>query len=227
MSALLKPAATGFTSIPVKLFKSRHDLWCAFLAHRSDLPEGESGKWKVSKFTVERQDVGLSNLRSIIAGAAYRQVMPGSYTRLTYGGGVVMSDTDAEKYEHRPALAATGNVLVTGLGMGMVMPFLLCNPAVTAVTVIEKSPDVIALSAAHFAHPKLTVIQADAHEWRPPKGTVYDFCWHDIWPELCVDNLKEMASLTRKFARFGKPVQDCWGRDFLRRERRRNSRRWW
>ncbi len=216
-----------FARIPKPAYKDLYSLRTALSEHKSDLPAGKSGDWQVSKFSVTKEDVMLSNMRLIMSGAGYRTVDPGSYTRLSYKGGVVMSDTKAEKIEHYPALAATGNVLITGLGMGMILPFILCNSAVTAVTVVEKSPDVIGLSAAHFAHSKLTVIEGDAHEWRPPVGTRYDFCWHDIWTDLCGDNLEGMAKLTRKFARYGKPVQDCWGRDYLRRERRRETRYNW
>lgn len=214
-----------FTPIAAEHFSTSHDLWRAFLAHRSDLPEGKSGDWSVTKFSVTKEDVMISNMRLVMSGAGYRAIQPGDYTRLCHGSAVVMSDTQAEKYEHQAALKAQGRVLVTGMGMGMVMPFLLCNPRVTAVTVVERSQDVINLSAAHFQHPKLRVIHADAMTWKPEKGETFDFCWHDIWTDLCGDNLPQMATLTRRFARFGKPVQDCWGRDYLRRERARERRR--
>jgi spermidine synthase len=83
------------------------------------------------------------------------------------------------------------------------------------ITVIEKSPDVIKLSGPHYLkrYPdKLTIIQADAFTWEPPKGMRYDVVWHDIWNNNCSDNLVEMDQLEQKYEYIA-DWQGCWDRE--------------
>ena len=68
----------------------------------------------------------------------------------------------------------------------------------------------------------LEIIEADAYLYQPPKGIRYSVVWHDIWPDLCEDNLKEMGTLHR---RYGKRCdwQGSWGKELLRHHRRRDK----
>jgi spermidine synthase len=109
---------------------------------------------------------------------------------------------------------------------------VLDKPEVESVTVIEKYQDVIDLVAPHYAHPKLTVICADIYEWTPPKGTVYDTIYFDIWPNICTDNLKDMEKLHRRFAsKLNKANphrwMDSWLKDALKAQLRREKRNPW
>jgi hypothetical protein len=189
---------------------------------KSSIPPGKSGEWSVEQFTVEPRDAALENLRMTIGGYGHRRVPPGTYTRLTRGPwNCVMSDTPAEIMDHvEPVRRATGSVLITGLGLGIVVRAVLLKPGVTDVTVIERSPDVMALVAPHVSDPRLTIIQADAFEWKPPKGKRWDVVWHDIWDDICSDNLEGMGRLHRKFARRC-GWQGSWARAECLRARRR------
>jgi spermidine synthase len=131
-----------------------------------------------------------------------------------------MSNTDMEIRTHRAAIQeAKGNVLVTGLGLGMYLTAILAKEEVNSVTVIEKSEDLIRLVSPHFIDDqRVTVICADAFYWKPPKDAHYDFVWHDIWPDICSDNLKEMTKLKRKFAQKA-DLQMCWAESECRRLR--------
>lgn len=81
---------------------------------------------------------------------------------------------------------------------------MLDKPAVDKVTVIEISPDVITLVGSylkeHFGA-RLEIIEADAFTWQPPRGVRYGAVWHDIWDNICSDNLPEMHKLHRKYGR--------------------------
>ena len=80
----------------------------------------------------------------------------------------------------------------------------LDKPEVEHVTVVELSKDVIALVAGHYKArygDRLTVVHADALDWKPPKGARYDAVWHDIWPDICGDNWETMKRLHRKYGR--------------------------
>lgn len=182
-----------------------------------DIPPGTSGEWTVSRFVVTEDDVGLSNLRLIRDGQLRRIVPPGTYSRLTHAGeGVVMSDTPAEAHEHRRFyLNARGSILINGLGLGFSLQAILQKPAVTHVTIIERSADVISLVAPTYtADPRVTVINADAMTWRPPKNTRYGAVWHDIWTTICADNKPTMTNLRRAYAR-RTAWQGCWSEEYL------------
>lgn len=218
---------------------------------RVDVPEGSSGAWRVERFTVSEQASHASLLYAINHRAERGRSIPaGTYTRLMRGQKVVMSDTPAEIADHWPmGVRAKGSVLILGLGLGVVaqmcldktnhsfypdfdgVPMDSISPAVDHVTVVERDPDVIALVAPHYLgrYPdRVTIIQADALDWRPPKGTHYQAVWCDIWDDLCTDNLPQMALLRRRYARRADWV-GCWGQHLLVRERRREvaeRRRW-
>ena len=58
----------------------------------------------------------------------------------------IMQDTTREYREHEQFLKdAHGDVLVAGLGLGMINEYLMNNPNITSVTIIEKFQDVIEL----------------------------------------------------------------------------------
>lgn len=98
-----------------------------------------------------------------------------------HGKCVMNSAPDLEIGLNRPVIeAAQGDVLITGLGIGYILIPILAKPEVRSVTVIEKCQDVVDLVLPYLAHPKLTVILADAFEWVP--SGAYDTMWFDIYP---------------------------------------------
>jgi len=195
--------------------------------YKSTVPEGMSGSWSVKKFTVSEEQSQIDMLRSL--GHAGRYVPPGSYTQLLHDGSTVMSDTPDECHDFREfEQNAKGHVLINGLGLGVCTQAVLRKPEVTQVTVIEIAQDVINLVAPYIADPRLAVICADAYTWEPPKAVRYGAVWHDIWSNLCTDNLKLMTKLHRKY---GKRCewQGSWCRDLLQWQKRRETvenRRW-
>ena len=178
------------------------------------IPDGVSGDWRVESFEVTEQESKFSMIRAMQHPEEY--VLPGKYQRLMRGGTVVMSDTRMEMNELRPIkYSAKGNVLLNGLGLGVCLRIVLQKPEVLNVTVIEKSLDVINLVGNYFNDSRVSIVNADAFEWIPPKGVRYDAVWHDIWDDMCSDNLKEMTQLKRKYSRKS-DWQGCWSESFLR-----------
>lgn len=171
------------------------------LIEKVSVPEGRSGAWSVERFTVNPDQSRFDAIRALTRGSR-RYVRPGTYTRLMRGAQVVMSDTPDEMSDHiEPVRRATGSVLINGLGLGMVLNAVL-KASITDVTVVEKSEDVIRLVAQHYTtDPRVTIVCADALEFQPPKGKRYDVVWHDIWDNICSDNLDEMITLHRKYGR--------------------------
>ena len=126
---------------------------------------------------------------------------------LLLDGDVMMSDTENERLTNRQAvIGAHGDVLIAGLGIGMILIPMLQRPEVRSVTVLEKSADVIALVEPAIREytiyaSKLAVIEADCFAWVMPKGLKWDWIYFDIWPDICTDNLPEIAQLKRKYSR--------------------------
>lgn len=190
----------------------------------ANVPPGQSGNWRVFTTTLTEADAKLENVRMAFSGER-RYVRAGTYTVLAQGPTVVMSDTPAEKQEHyEPARRAVGRVLINGLGLGLIARACLAKPEIESVTVIELSPDVIALTAPHVVDPRLEIIQADAYTWEPPRGLVYDVVWHDIWPTISSENLAQMAKLHRKYARRCR-WQGSWAKEECQYMRRRERER--
>jgi len=180
-----------------------------------DVPKGRSGDWRIERYAVSERDALMFNIRNECRYASDRNIKPGTYTRLMCRYTVVMSDTPAEKRDHIEFIKrAKGQILINGLGLGYAIEVCCRKGTVEHITVIEKSPDVIKLSGPHYLkrYPdKLTIIQADAFTWEPPKGMRYDAVWHDIWNNHCSDNLVEMDQLEKKSQGIA-DWQGSWGR---------------
>jgi hypothetical protein len=103
----------------------------------------------------------------------------------------IMSDTPAEIVEHALALNnATGNVLITGLGLGCLPHALLSKPDVTRIDIIEIDPDVIELTGAYFIDPRVHIHQGSAADLSAvPADLRWDYAWHDIWSHISAKNL--------------------------------------
>lgn len=174
------------------------------------VPEGKRGNWSVEQFEISKSD-------AVFAMFSYkgRAPSPGKYTRLMRGRGVVMSDVPAEKRDHfSPVLQAKGHCLLNGLGLGMVLNACLLRPGVERITVVEIDPDVVALVAPHYRDPRVEIVIANAFDYKPPKGIRYGMVWHDIWSDMCADNLPEMAKLHRKYGRRC-DWQGSWGKSYI------------
>lgn len=196
------------------------------------MPEGEVGAARVSHFELKGDALLLANVRAICSGFGIGMVSTGRYARLSIGSVLWMSDTQLERRSSEEFLCeARGDVLISGLGLGMVVVPLLSDSKVHSITVIERSEDVVQLIEPRLkAMPggeKLTVIVADVFEWQPPKGQTWDVIYHDVWLDICTGNLKEIAVLKRKFARRKRPGgwHGAWLHGWLTRRRRQEQRR--
>ncbi len=177
------------------------------------LPEMTCGPWTIKRVTVTKDEAKLNALRAGIKGSR-RYVPPGTYTALIHDQrGTVMSDTPDEMRDHFEIVRwARGHVLINGLGLGMVLQAVLKKPEVSAVTVVEIDPSIIAMVYPQYQDPRLTVVQDDAFSYKPPKGVRYGAVWHDVWDSICRDNLPEMTKLRRRYGR-RTDWQGCWAED--------------
>lgn len=185
-----------------------------FVPMQKIVPPGKLGRIEVKHFTITESEAKFAALRAA-CGHPDELVQAGDYVSLYVGHTLVMSDTQHEQRTSLPFVkAATGEVLVAGLGLGMVLVPVLKKPEVTRVVVVEKEPDVVALVAPHVESPKLLVVVGDIHQWTPPRGTKYDSIFFDIWANVCLDHLDDMNKLHHRFQRYLRPGgwMDSWKR---------------
>lgn len=191
-----------------------------------DVPVGVDGNWKIERVNVDNAQAEKNVMFAQIAAYQGRRVLPvpaGVYTQLLHGTELVMSDTPSEMLDHREFVRiATGCVFVAGLGIGMVLQALLNKTAVTHITVVELSKNVIRLVAPHykarFGSERLSIHQGDAITWTPPKGThkdPFDAAWFDIWNYKCSDNLDDITKIKRRWSRWAK-WRGFWAEDQIR-----------
>jgi hypothetical protein len=113
--------------------------------------------------------------------------------------------------------AARGHTVVFGLGMGWLTGNLALRTEVDQVTVVERDGDVIDLVRATGvfdqlpadARAKITIIQADALEWRPREPV--DTLQADIWLTLLEDGKLDAAR--RMHDNVGARAMYFWGQE--------------
>ena len=182
--------------------------------------ELQVGDFQIGHQTLDEEFVKHEKMMSIFSHSygETRDLEPGTYVELRQVfpqedgpdryGSVIMSDTPMERRTNRMFVdVAKGEVLIAGLGIGMVLWPLLQKEEVTGVTIIENEPDIIALVEPVFqpiagkTRTELTVIEASIFDWPLPKGAMWDTIYFDIWADICGDNWSEMKKLNRRFSR--------------------------
>lgn len=111
--------------------------------------------------------------------------------------------------------AASGHVLIGGLGMALMAYAVARKPSVTKVTVVERDPEVAAL-APEFAHidswperDKLEIVVHDLLTYRAPEPV--DFLYVDIWRGYRAD--PKIADMQAIHAACPAPRVGYWGQE--------------
>jgi hypothetical protein len=76
--------------------------------------------------------------------------------------------------------AAKGDVLIAGLGIGLILLPIQEKEEVTSITIVELHQEVIDLISPYIPlHPKVTIVNDDIFTYIPDR--TYDTIWVDIW----------------------------------------------
>lgn len=181
------------------------------------------GNAEIHVYEIDEEAAAFSYLR----GGRDQGIPMGTYTRLLVNDDIMMSDTPFEYRSHIDFfMRACGEILINGLGLGCCLDYLLKTKSsvIDHITVIEKNENVIKLVSPYFdGDDRVIIIHADAFEYKPPKGKTYNVVWHDIWVDMCLDNLPQMTKLHRKYGRRC-DWQDSWQKTYLQRIKRKNKR---
>ena len=163
------------------------------------LPEGTSGNFEIKHYTNQTTENNWEQYLTMKNESAEE------YTVLLKDGCPmpIMQDSYAEYAEHQWLWDnATGDVLIGGLGLGVIHQTLMDNPDVTSVTIIENSQDVIDLVWDDCdKDDTFTLITADIETWIPPADSSWDVAWFDTWLMDNVLSLDEYIDLMN--ARYG------------------------
>ncbi len=159
-----------------------------------------------------------------------------NYVRLfKKGSGVMMSDTPMERNTNEGFLReANGDVIVFGLGLGLIIIPLLSDPTIKSITVIELYQDLIDMVSPILKpldkESRLTIIQGNAFTYKPKKEIKFDTIYFDIWQDICADDYEEHKKLMRMFRKHlnkdnPKSFMDCWLHERHKRALRNGRRR--
>jgi len=177
------------------------------------LSVGQTKDFELKKRKITKHDVEVMELRAIFNPQS--NIIPpkiGTLMVLSRKSGnswrddCVMSDAEYEKITNREILnVARGNVLIAGLGIGMILIPLLKDKEIKKITVVEKEKDLIDLIFSkvkkHDKANKLEIIHSDIFELDLPKEQKFDVIYFDIWDNVCGDNYQQMKDLKKKFSK--------------------------
>ena len=218
-------------------------LWSPFVPMIEVLPEARSGEYEINHFDLTEAQVQWERLRSVMnrSYGETRSLHPGRYCKLSHfpadnrnGETVIMSDTGMERSTNKTVVyKASGEVLLGGLGLGMIVIPLMANPRVCNITVVEHNPAVIELVQAPLerylkAHDltrvELHIQQGNIFEAERYRGRRFDTIYFDIWNSINGDHWEEMKLLRRKWRNMRAPGSwiDCWRAD----ETRAQAKEW-
>ena len=157
------------------------------------LKDGKTGDFELSHF-----EIGENNLYAMFHG-----IPCGKFVRLLHNGSVVMSDTDMEKRTNANFVRnAHGNVLIGGLGIGLILLAIQDKPEVEKIVVVEKHREVIDLVKDQLPlNEKVEVVNADVWEYVPAEkfNTIYMDIWNFINTDVYRDSMKPLIAKYRKF----------------------------
>lgn len=190
-----------------------------YMAELYHEPHFETENWIVRTFEITKD-----NWYAIVRDG----ILPGKYVSLnskrqnnSWDNTCMMSDTPMERFTNQEFInKAYGNVLIAGLGIGMVPAAIADKDDVESITILEIDQEIIDLIEPLIRkyvpnQHKIAIIQADAYKYpKSYNGNKYDSIWLDIWPEL--PNTKEDHAMFKKLFNLYKPIMvkpnfDGWG----------------
>lgn len=203
----------------------------------------EKNDWVITKISLTEEEVRyerIKNLRNPFM--VYGLKANFEYVKLFRKKDAIwMSDTPMERNSNDKFIQnANGDVLIFGLGLGLIIFPLLEKESVKSIKVVELNQEIIDLVSPYIkakdTHNKFSVVQGDAYEHHKIDNKKYDCVYGDIWRDISTDNYEEMKTLTKNWKnRINRSNPnsfiDHWMKDFLkgeiRKEQRESSRCYW
>lgn len=191
------------------------------------IPEGKVNDYEVEHMTVPANSpLSTASMRTVLLGGHENEPVvyqhETTWHRLTYDGGVWMTDLPIEQAQHDTHLEHfCGKVLVGGLGLGYAVNTLLKRKEIEKVVVVEKADEVIQLVAPHiwdfWSHGKdrYEVVHADLFDYLADDKEQYDFGFYDLWQSDSESTFHEFIPRLRELSGNVDNVV-CWNEDIMR-----------
>lgn len=166
------------------------------------LPEKQIGDFQISHFELGEFYVKAFLLRDIFTGREeHKGLKPGKFVKLCRKGSIIMSDLPMEYQTNSKFIQKVhGDVLIAGLGLGLVLITIQDNPEVKTITIIEKHQEIIDLIFPHLPIEKqCKVVCEDIFNYIPKKK--FNTIYFDIWNDVNYD-IQEIEILRDKFIEY-------------------------
>jgi hypothetical protein len=128
---------------------------------------------------------------------------------LTKNNEIVMNTTEFELLTNKEFLEkSNGDILIIGLGLGMVVYPLLNDPNVTSIKIIENDPTLIQYIGNKISNydnlNKVTIISGDAYTYHNVMdiNEKYDTIFLDFWTQLNKENVEEVTTIKENYRPF-------------------------
>lgn len=122
---------------------------------------------------------------------------------------IVMCSTEFELLTNKEFVEnANGDILIIGLGLGMVVYPLLNDPTVTSIKIIENDPTLIQYIgnkiSSYDASNKVTIVSGDAYTYHNVMDVneKYDTIFLDFWNQLNKGNIEEVTTVKENYRSF-------------------------
>lgn len=175
-----------------------------FIQLSTVLPEMVGNKFKIKHYKIPVFDVfkKMRNSMSENSHVSLEHLIDHNftYTKLSDKNGVWMSDTPMETVSNQNFInKANGDVLIFGLGIGLIVfPLLNCDE-IKSITIIEREKEIIDMVGQHLKSDKVTIILGDADTMEFAKGTKFDTIYFDIWQDISSENYEHMQTLHKRY----------------------------
>jgi len=161
------------------------------------------GSAEIILFNITEQDVEKIR-RPTFFGYNYYEyydLIPGKYVKLRVNDELVMTNTPMEIRTNQEIIKeAKGNVLIGGLGLGIILTAIAEKKEVTKIVVVEKESDVINLVVPFLTKKtksKVKIINEDVFNFTTEEK--FDVLYFDIWNTISYKNYDDMKLLTEKY----------------------------
>ena len=189
-----------------------------------DIPKGKSGKFGIThRLYREGDEFTVVSLRTaIMTGQKPTRTIAtqdGVIHELREKGNVWMTDAPCESYQHmRFVPKLFGNVLVGGLGLGLICKMIARSKDVSKVVVVEKSKNVIDLVWKYSKFDKrFSVVNDDLFEFLKNGCGKFDCAYYDIWSGDGETDYHEYVVPLKRLSRGKIPIENihCWQEDVM------------
>lgn len=179
-----------------------------------------SGTVRLDVVDVEEKDLSF---RDKLTGLS-----EGRYARLMDGDEILMAETPLMKKTREDFVSrAYGDILIGGLGIGLVILPIQGSPDVKSITVVENNSDVIKCVAPQLPfNEKVTIVHDDIFAYEPQKKKRYDCIYFDIWNSFDRSTYwNEMVPLKNRYVwemrclkmkLFRNNIVSCWCEEYAR-----------